>query len=93
MNFQDPKVRQAVYDHLKFAFESVQSVMPPRYAAHQNTKGGEDTKAMYQVADNMRIALIGQILSFTLARDYRLANSLTELKEARAGWKLEDLLL
>ena len=90
MNLQDQKVRRAIYEHLKFAVDSVAAVIP---TTERNPLHSDD--GVYQMADNMKIALIGQILSFTLARDNRLSNSLIGLRadQLKEGQKLEDFLL
>ncbi len=92
MNFKDQKVKQAVYEHLQFAISSVEAVLPV-VLANESMNG--ETQFLKNMADNMRLTLISQILTFTLVRDFRLANSLNGLIEADVppGRRLQDMVL
>ena len=94
MDFDNPKVRQAVYKHIQFAVYSVGAVIPDQQG---NALDDSERTMMRNLADNMRLALVAQVLSFTLSRDYRLTNTLNRIQlqpaDIQAGRILEDLVL
>lgn len=87
MNFNDQKVRQAVVAHLRFALEAVKSI------SNEEHVDNIDLALLDKAMENV---LVVAILNFTLAQDYRLKNTLVELRPENIkdpNMKIEDLIL
>ena len=71
MDFNNPKVRQAILEHIAFATSAVASVFPDVSPAELS-----EDKIENAMAKALRNPIIMQVLQFTLSLDYRLRNSL-----------------
>jgi len=86
MDFQNPKVKRATIEHIKFAFMCVNEAIGNEKIKDKSQR--QLTMAMRQVAASV---LLGQ----TLQRDFRLWNSLNEVKQStlQPGTNIEDVTL
>ena len=75
MNFNDVKVRQAVWEHITFAVSAVTAAIPDVTAESSSDKMVSD------MTNALRNPIIMQVLQFSLNLDYRLKNSLLHNRE------------
>ena len=73
MDFNNPKVRQVVLEHIRFAVDVVEAAIPD--SSIMATDSSAD-RAMTEMVNALRNPIIMQVLQFTLVLDYRLKNSL-----------------
>ena len=72
MNFNNPKVRQRMIEHITFAVTSVTAAIPDREIPILS----DTDKTFAEMTDALRNPIIMQVLQFTLNLDNRLKNSL-----------------
>ena len=78
MKFSDPKVRQAILSHIRFAIDSVEAAIPVERVDETKVRFEESIIAEWKAS--VRIHLVSQILSFTLYHDFRFQNSIKGLR-------------